>query len=113
MRKIVVGVLAVAALAGCSESGGMGTEGSPMWMRTAPQEAKLAYYQRACVAYGYTLGTPQMAQCMQAEALNAESRTTAAFDTLAKQTAAQQAAAPRMISTQCTQQGVFTNCNTW
>lgn len=117
MHKILTFAACAFLVAGCSENPdgttSLGTEGSPMWMRTAPQTAKLAYFQRTCIAYGFKPDTPQFSQCMQTEANNSESRAGRYFESVARNSAVQAASQPSMQTTNCRQLGQTINCTTW
>ncbi len=59
------------AVTACTQADGskaVGMVGSPAWMATASNEAKLATYRSNCEGYGFIAGTPEMARCMQEEA---------------------------------------------
>lgn len=45
----------------------IGLPGSPAWMATASPEAKAEHFGKACAAYGFKAGTPEMASCIQSE----------------------------------------------
>jgi hypothetical protein len=107
LQKISLGLAAFGFLASCAADGGAGVEGSPLWfMRTTPTE-QAQYFQSICMTYGFSLNTPQMAQCIQTEATNARSNANRSLDSIANSN--------NTTSTNCTGYGNTMNCTsrTW
>ena len=40
---------------------------SPLWHWTSSDEEKIKYFEEICAAYGFSYGTPAMAQCVTLE----------------------------------------------
>jgi hypothetical protein len=63
--------LPLLAIAGCTGSQGetfLGTPGSPAWFENAEPQAIADYFGQRCASYGFSKGTTEMAQCIEAEA---------------------------------------------
>jgi len=61
--------IVVSVTSGCSTGSSgeqvVGRPGSPFWFRTASMQTRIDYYKPGCLGYGFTDGTPEMAQCLQ------------------------------------------------
>lgn len=76
-------------IAAC-QTGGIGRVGSPAWDLSTSQEQKVAYFSQVCASYGFAPNTPQMAQCIQAEAQGARTSASARASALANNPALRQ-----------------------
>ncbi|TWI32738.1 hypothetical protein [Paracoccus sulfuroxidans] len=103
MRRIALSLIVI-GLSACSEDGSLGQEGSPVWLSTASQEAKTAYFTKVCSGYGFQPGTPHMAQCIQTETGNIRARGAAAA-------ASYQASQPTY--TTCNRFGQMVSCSSY
>lgn len=115
MKKHLGVVIAAALLAGCTQADGstaVGMVGSPAWQATASPAAKMATYRANCEGYGYTPGTPAMAQCMQQEAGDYRASSSSAMAAMSTNMA--QMSQPRPITTtNCTSVGYSVNCTSY
>lgn len=70
MRKqyLVVTAALLTACTGVQGETYLGRPGSPAWFATASPDTIADYFVRRCQTYGFQLGTPEMAQCVQQEA---------------------------------------------
>ena len=71
--KIYTFLFLTISLAGCTGAGGekyLGMPGSPAWFATAGPKTISEYFSSICIGYGFTMGTPEMAQCIQTEAVS-------------------------------------------
>lgn len=117
MRTILISTALVLSLAACTQNAdgttSAGVPGSPMWHATTSQENKIAYYQAQCAGYGYAMGTPQMAQCVQIEAVQSRSTASAQVQNVSRNMQ-QQAVMAQNNNISCTSQRigntVSTNC---
>jgi len=104
-------LLGVIPLSGCSTGATgesvVGMPGSAFWFKTASQPTIIAYFKRSCLSYGYKDGTPNMAQCLQAEIGDARQR---ASDRMKNATTYK---APTMRTISCYNYGTITQCNSW
>jgi len=81
--KLIIPTVALAlaaATSGCSTGvlgeQVVGSPGSLMWFSTASTATQINYFKGNCLGYGFTPGTPQMAQCLQTEITSSKSRAT-------------------------------------
>ena len=71
MKFLLFAGAAVAGLSACDADGQLGAEGSPAWfMRTTAAE-QAAFFTTICQTYGFSGGSPEMAQCVATEARDA------------------------------------------
>ena len=64
-------------LAGCGPENF--APGSPLWDMRLSEEHKLAHFSKSCASYGFQVGTPEMAQCIQLEARSVRENANQAF----------------------------------
>ena len=110
--SLIVGT-ALLILSGCSKGVNgetvMGSPGSPMWHSTASLETQLQYFRSNCLGYGYKLGTPQMAQCLQTEMQNSKSRAVSKMNNINTVNAINNSHISKPIT--CNTIGSITTCN--
>ena len=118
MNKLAVAMaVSIAALSGCdSSTGSIGRPGSPAWNMSTTSSEKNQYYRAQCLGYGFSDGTPEMAQCMQTEASNVQAagaaRSAAGLEMMrAGQAMSAPPATPK--TTNCRQIGTTLSCTTW
>jgi len=108
MKKIAL-IAGLMALAGC-QNGGIGMAESPAWFATATPEQQMAYFSKRCAAYGFKLGTNEMAQCLMLETRssrnNASTRAALASQAMAN-------SQPRNVTTRCNKFGNSITCNSY
>lgn len=103
-------------MAGCTQADGttaIGMEGSPMWMATASPATKLAVYRANCATYGFEVGTPQMAQCVQQEAGTYSAKASAQAAAAAEMNKPVAPTYTQPVHTNCNRVGNYVNCTSY
>ena len=67
-RTFTLAVLALYGLTACTNADGtLGQRGSVAWYNQSSPAQKKVYFTEVCTGYGFTDGTPEMAQCIANE----------------------------------------------